>query len=101
MSHRCFRKMRHKNPSREQWRRSRTSVRRTSTGITEQPEIDDAIVGGQEIEKPLVVVRLDAKQRQHRPITSAGICQTKTDQLAKIVPRDVAREKERMYVIPE
>jgi len=73
----------------------------TSASIAEQPEIDDAVVGGQEVQKPFVVIRVDAEQRQQRPIVAARIRETEVYQFAQVVSGDVTRKKEWMYVIPE
>ena len=73
-------------------RTRRQRLRRTSAGLAEQPEIDDAVVGGQEVQKPLVVTRVDAEQRQQRPIVAARIRETEVVPSSRRSFRVMSRE---------
>src|SRR5262245_36326102 len=42
----------------------------------ELPEVERAVVRGQEIEEPLVVLGADAEERQHRPVIAIGVLQS-------------------------
>ena len=82
--------------------RSRRGRARTfRCAVPEFPEVGAAIVRGQEVQKPLVVVAAHAKQLQQRPVVATRRGQPPSDQLAHVVPRDVARDEQRIDVIPE
>src|SRR5215216_3405321 len=82
-------------------RDARSRVNTAGSAGAELTEINAAVVRREEIEEALVVARIDAEQVQHRAIVAAGRGQPAADQLPDVVPGDVARQKQRVDVIPE
>ncbi len=69
--------------------------------VTELAEPDATLVRGQEVHEAAIVAARHAEQRQHRLVAAPRLAQAAPNQLAQIVARDVARQEQRIDVVPE
>ena len=81
-------------------RHFRRGLRRRA-GLTEFAEPDAAVVGGQEVHEAAIVAGRHAEQRQQRLVAAARLAQAAPHELAQVVARDVARQEQRIDVLPE
>ena len=63
--------------------------------------VDDALVGGQEVEEPFIVLAIDAKDGQQPTIAPGGRRQAAFDQQSQVGPRQISPVERRVDVLPE
>src|SRR5687767_105456 len=92
--------LRYGRNNRHVWQRWRTRWRNRYSR-PEGAEVDLARVCRQKVVQSLVVGVRHAEQSQQRPISSFGLRQPATDQLAEVMPCEIAFEEHRVNMIPE